>query len=59
MLGELIGEGRGKRIVRRTLSQEPLKVEISFEDGGKILGGDYTGCGTGCSEAHAKTRVWK
>ena len=46
MLGELIGEARGKRIVRRTLCSDPLKVEVSFEDGGKILGADYTGFGT-------------
>ena len=43
MLGELIVEARGKRVVRRTLSSEPLKVEVSFEDAGKVLGVDYTG----------------
>lgn len=53
MLGELIGEGLGKRIVRRTLSSDPLKVEVSFEDGGKILGVDYTGFGTYCSEVRS------
>jgi hypothetical protein len=51
MLGELIIEARGKRIVRRTLSSEPLKVEVSFEDAGKVLGVDYTGFGTYWSEA--------
>src|SRR5258705_9036751 len=50
MLGQLIGESRGKRIVRRTLSSEPLKVEVSFEDAGKVLGVDYTGFGTYWSE---------
>lgn len=50
MLGELIAEGRGRRIVRRTLSSNPLKVEVSFEDGGKILGVDYSGFGTYWSE---------
>jgi hypothetical protein len=50
MLGELIVEGRGKRIVRRTLSSEPLTVEVSFEDAGKVLGVDYTGFGTYRSE---------
>ena len=50
MLGELIIEGRGKRIVRRTLAAEPLKMEVSFEDAGKILGVDYAGFGTYTSE---------
>jgi hypothetical protein len=40
MLGELLGETRGKRIVRRVLSSEPLKVEVSFEDSGKMFGTD-------------------
>jgi len=40
MLGELISETRGKRIVRRVLSSEPLKVEVSFEESGKLLGID-------------------
>ena len=31
MLGDLIGETTGKRIVRRVLSSDPLKVEVSFE----------------------------
>ena len=51
MLGELILESRGKRIVRRTLSSDPLKVEVSFEDGGKVMGADFSGFGTYCSEA--------
>ena len=58
MLGELIAEGRGKRIVRRTLSSEPLKVEVSFEDAGKILGVDYTGFGTYCSEVRSDGTVF-
>jgi hypothetical protein len=39
MLGELIGEERGKRTARRVLevNGEP-KVEVSFEADGKILG---------------------
>src|SRR4051794_2938641 len=40
MLGELIYQGSGKRIVRRILSTEPVKVEVTFEGGGKILGVD-------------------
>ena len=38
MLGEQIGEFRGKRLLRRVLSSDPLRVEVTFEDSGKILG---------------------
>ena len=39
MLGELIAESHGKRSARRVLSIGPtFKVEVSFEDKGKILG---------------------
>jgi hypothetical protein len=41
MLGEQIGELRGKRTVRRVLSSDSgFKVEVSFEDAGKLLGAD-------------------
>ena len=40
MLGEMIYQGSGKRIVRRVLSTEPVKVEVTFEAGGKLLGMD-------------------
>ena len=46
MLGELIYQGSGKRIVRRVLSTEPPKVEVTFEGGGKILGVDAMELGT-------------
>jgi hypothetical protein len=46
MLGELLGETTGKRVVRRVLSTEPPKVEVSFEDSGKMLGVGTTGFGT-------------
>ena len=49
MLGEFMGETRGKRIVRRVLSTEPLKVEVSFEDSGQMLGVNLNGNGTYCS----------
>ena len=51
MLGELLGETRGKRIVRRVLSSEPLKVEVSFEDGGKMFGIDVNAFWTYWSSA--------
>ena len=38
MLGEQIEETRGKRIVRRVTSTDPLKVEVTFEGAGKLLG---------------------
>src|SRR5690349_11863443 len=51
MLGEVIGEGRGKRTARRVVATEPVfKVEVSFEEQGTLLGvagmniGTYTSC---------------
>jgi len=46
MLGEMLGEFTGKRIVRRVLSMEPPTVEVSFEDSGKLLGASASGFGT-------------
>ena len=47
MLGDLIGETRGKRTGRRVLSTDgTMKVEVSFEDDGKTLGVDLHGIGT-------------
>jgi len=46
MLGELLGETKGKRIVRRVLSTDPPAAEVSFEDGGTMLGAAVTGFGT-------------
>jgi len=48
MLGEQIGEGRGKRTARRVISTEGggFKVEVSFEGTGKILGHDSVEIGT-------------
>jgi hypothetical protein len=53
MLGDVIVESRGNRVVRRVLSSEPLKVEVTFEENGKIRGTDYSGFGTYWSEARA------
>lgn len=38
MLGDQLGESKGKRIARRVLSSEPLRIEVSFEDAGTMLG---------------------
>jgi len=46
MLGELIYQGSGKRIVRRVLSTEPVNVEVTFEGGGKVLGVEAMEIGT-------------
>ena len=49
MLGELISESKGKRTARRVLSASPgFKVEVSFEDNGKLLG----------IEAHTIATYW-
>ncbi len=46
MLGEQLGESKGKRIVRRVLSTDPLTAEVSFEDSGNMLGVATSGIGT-------------
>jgi hypothetical protein len=46
MLGEKIGEVRGKRLVRRVLSTDPPTVEVTFEDSGEMLGHHTTGLGS-------------
>jgi hypothetical protein len=47
MLGEQIGELRGKRTGRRVLTTDGgVKVEVSFEDDGKVLGVDVHDIGT-------------
>jgi len=46
MLGEQIGETKGKRLVRRVLSVDPPTAEVSFEDSGQMLGVATTGTGS-------------
>ena len=58
MLGDLIGETTGKRIVRRVLSSDPLKVEVSFEDTGKMLGTAVNGFGTYSSVVRADGTIY-
>ena len=44
MLGELIGEEKGKETARRVLSVDGgAKVEVSFQSTGKLLGVEYRG----------------
>ena len=58
MLGDQLGESKGKRIVRRVLSSEPLKLEVSFEDAGTMLGVATNGMGTYTSEARPDGSVY-
>jgi hypothetical protein len=53
MLGEQIGETKGRRLVRRVLSIEPPTAEVSFEDSGQMLGVPTTGMGTYTSVVRA------
>jgi len=53
MLGELIGENTGKRIVRRVLGTNPATIEVSFEEAGKMLGFATSGFGTYTSVVRA------
>jgi hypothetical protein len=46
MLGELLAENTGRRIVRRVLGTDPMTVEVSFEETGKMLGVATNGLGT-------------
>jgi len=46
MLGELIGEWTGKRVVRRVLPGSVPIIEVSFEESGKVLGVSCMGFGT-------------
>lgn len=46
MLGEKIGEVKGKRLVRRVLSVNPPTAEVSFEDKGKMFNIPVTGMGS-------------
>ena len=47
MTGEKIGEGTGQRGMRKVLSTLPnFKVEVSFEEHGKLLGVEGMNMGT-------------
>jgi hypothetical protein len=52
MLGELIGETKGRRLVRRVISIDPPTAEVSFEDSGEAYGVPTTGMGTYTSIIH-------
>lgn len=46
MVGEIITETKGKRLVRRVLSVDPPMAEVSFEDSGHVLGVATKGMGS-------------
>ncbi len=46
MIGDKIGETKGKRLVRRVISTDPPTAEVSFEDSGTMFGVATTGIGT-------------
>lgn len=46
MLGDKIGETKGRRLVRRVISVDPPTAEVSFEDSGEMFGVRTTGLGT-------------
>lgn len=58
MIGEQIGESKGKRLVRRVLSVEPPSAEVSFEDSGTMLGVKTTGMGTYTSTIRADGSIF-
>ncbi|HUN85388.1 MAG TPA: hypothetical protein VMU48_13475 [Terracidiphilus sp.] len=46
MLGQKMGEVKGRRLVRRVVSTDPPTAEVSFEDSGKMFGVETNGIGT-------------
>jgi len=46
MIGDQIGESKGRRTARRVLSTDPPTAEVSFEDKGTLLGVATTGMGS-------------
>ena len=59
MLGEQLGESKGKRTARRVLSVDGgFKVEVSFEDSGMMLGIEVNDIGTYCSVSRPDGSVY-
>jgi hypothetical protein len=58
MLGELLGENTGKRIVRRVLGTDSLTAEVSFEETGKMLGVTTNGFETYTSVVRTDGGIW-
>jgi hypothetical protein len=58
MIGQQIGETKGKRLVRRVLSVDPPTAEVSFEDSGQMLGVPTTGMGSYTSIVRADGSIY-
>lgn len=58
MLGDLIGESKGKRIVRRILATEPPTAEVTFEATGTVLGVATNETGTYTSVVRADGSIF-
>jgi hypothetical protein len=58
MLGEMIGETKGKRLVRRVLSVNPPTAEVSFEDSGQLAGVPVKGMGSYTSTVRADGSIF-
>jgi hypothetical protein len=58
MLGDQIGESKGRRIVRRILSIEPPTAEVTFESAGNILGVATNETGTYTSVVRADGSIF-
>jgi hypothetical protein len=53
MLGDKIGEVKGKRLVRRVISVDPPTAEVTFEDSGELFGIATAGIGSYTSVVRA------
>ena len=53
MLGDKIGEVKGRRLLRRVISVEPLTAEVTFEDSGELFGVGTAGIGSYISDVRA------
>jgi len=58
MLGDLIGESKGRRIVRRILSVDPPTAEVTFEAAGTVLGVASKENGTYTAEVRADGSIY-
>lgn len=58
MLGEQIGSSTGRRLVRRVVSSDPMRVEVTFEDSGEMLGVKNNGFGTYTSEMRPNGTIY-
>ena len=58
MLGDKIGEVKGKRSVRRVISVDPPTAEVTFEDSGELFGIATAGIGSYTSVVRADGSIF-